>query len=84
MNISIFRSILIGLLFGLLVFLAPKLFLMLLIIGAIFKLSGRGRWKREQWKTHRMAYADKIRNMGDEDYENFKNNMGNQQCYKHQ
>ena len=83
MKNSIFKSILIGLLFGLLVFMAPKLFFALLIIAAIFKLSGKGKWKREQWKTHRMAYADKIRSMGDEDYENFKENFGKHHCYNH-
>jgi len=38
---------------------------------AIFKLSGKGRGRREEWRAHKLAYVDKIRNMGDEDYANF-------------
>ena len=80
MKTSIFRSILIGLLVGLLFFVATRLILVLLIIGAIYKLSGKGRWRREQWRAHKLAYADKIRSMNDDDYENFKSNMGKHYC----
>jgi uncharacterized membrane protein len=83
MKNSIFRSILIGLLLGVLVFMATKLILVLLIVAAIFKLSGKGKWKKEQWKTHKMAYADNIRTMRDEDYEKFKENYGQHHCYNH-
>jgi 5-bromo-4-chloroindolyl phosphate hydrolysis protein len=83
MKNSIFRSILIGLLLGVLVFMATKLILVLLIVAAIFKLSGKGKWKKEQWKTHKMAYEDNIRTMGDEDYEKFKENFGQRHCYNH-
>jgi hypothetical protein len=83
MKHSILRSILIGLLFGILFVMATKLILVLLIVCEIFKLSGKGQWKRGQWKNHKMAYADKIRNMGDEDYVNFKENFGKNHCYNH-
>ncbi len=83
MKNSIFRSILIGLLFGVLLFMATKLIIVLLIIGAIYKLSGKGQLKREQWKAYKMAYAENIRNMGDEDYEQFRANMGKNYCYNH-
>lgn len=80
MQISIFRAILIGLLLGLLAFFATKLIVILLIVGAIFKLSGKGRWKGEQWKSYRLAHADKVRNMSPEDYEDFKSNFGKGHC----
>lgn len=81
MKNPILRSILIGLLFGVLLFVATKFILVLLIIAAIFKLSGKGRGRREEWRAHKLAYVDKIRNMGDEDYANFKSNFGKNHCY---
>lgn len=83
MKNSIFKSILIGLLVGVLFFVAARLILVLLIIGAIYKLSGKGQWRREQWKSHKLAYADKIRNMNADDYESFKSNFGKQNCHHH-
>lgn len=78
MKISIFRSILIGLLIGLLVVVATRLILVLLIVGAILKLSGRGKWKRERWKESRLAFMENVRGMNDEEFENFKQNFGNE------
>ena len=82
MKNSIFRSILIGLLVGLLAFFATRFILILLIVGAIFKLSGMGRGKRRKWQSYRLAYADNIRNMSDEDYEAFKTNDSHHNCYR--
>jgi hypothetical protein len=72
MKNSIFRSILMGLLIGVLFFVAFRLVLVLLIIGAIFKLAGGGKWKRKQWREHKLAYVDNVRNMDENEYENFK------------
>ncbi len=78
MKTSIFRSILIGVLLGLLVFITPRLIIALLIIGAIFKLSGKGRWRRAKFREHKMAFADKVRNMSEEEYSTFKSNTKTQ------
>ena len=83
MNNSIFKTILIGILLGILAFFATKLVIVLLIIAAIFKLSGKGRWKREQWRSHKLAYVDNIRNMNEEDYENFKSDFRKNPCHNH-
>ncbi len=83
MKISIFRKILIGILIGILAFFATKLVIVLLIIAAIFKLSGKGKWKREHWRSRKLAYVDKIRNMNEEDYENFKSDFGKNYCHSH-
>ncbi len=83
MKNPIFRSILIGILFGVLAFVAFRLVLVLLIIAAIFKLSGKGKWKRRQWREHKLAYVDSIRNMNDEEYNNFKSNYGHGHCHPH-
>lgn len=80
MKNSIFKSILIGLLVGVLFIMATRIMIVVLIMGAIFKLSGKGKWKREQWRTHKLAYADKIRNMNEDDYDSFKSNFGKHSC----
>lgn len=76
MKKSFFKSALIGILLGLLTFFAFRLVIILLIIGAIFKLSGKGKHKRQQWRGHKLAYADKIRNMNDDDFQEYKTNFG--------
>ena len=81
MKNSIFNKILIGVLIGVLAFIATKLMIVVLILAAIFKLSGKGKWKREQWKSYKLAYADNIRNMNEQDYESFKTNVGNKNCH---
>ncbi len=83
MKNSIFGTILIGILIGFLAFFATKLLVVLLLIGAIVKLSGRGKWKSEQWRSYKLAYADKLRNMSAEDYETFKSNSGKGNCHNH-
>ncbi len=84
MRISIFRSILIGVLVGALIVVATKVILVLLIVGAIFKLSGVGRWKKKQWKEQRLAFVENIRGMSDEEFNHFKENFGkNRKCYSH-
>jgi hypothetical protein len=81
MKTSIFRTILIGMLVGILAFFAIKLIVVVLLIGAIFKLSGKGRWNREKWKAQKMAFTDKLRNMSDDEYDAFKMNYGKGRCY---
>jgi hypothetical protein len=83
MKNSIFRSILMGLLIGVLVFVAFRLVLVLLIVGAIFKLAGGGKWKREQWRQRKLAYVDNVRNMDESQYEEFKSNFGHGHCHHH-
>lgn len=82
MKNSIFRSILIGLLVGLLAFFAIRFFIILLIIGAIFKLAGMGKGKHKKWHSYRMAHADNIRSMSEEEYESFKTNEGQHNCHR--
>lgn len=84
MKISIFKSVLIGLLVGLLFFIATKLFVVLLIVGAIFKLSGKGKWRGKHMKGRRMAFVENVRGMSDEEFKNFKENFeGNHRCHSH-
>ncbi len=77
MNNQILRTILFGALLGAALFAAPfflfKVLLFFLFFGLIFRLF-RGRRFRGGWKTRGWAYADKIRQMDDQEYKDFKEN----------
>ena len=85
MNTQIIKPILGGLIIGAALFFMPffvlKVLVFLLIIGLLFRLFG---WRRG-WRHYRgpygWAFADKIRNMSDEDYEHFKVNWSSR-CYR--
>ncbi len=79
---QIFSTILIGILLGVVIFMAPffllKIFIFFLLIGAICRLwwgGRRGGWKGRGWGGYHYAYADKIRNMNEEEYKAFKEKM---------
>ncbi|MBA9075236.1 hypothetical protein GGR22_003419 [Flavobacterium gossypii] len=82
---SILRSIAIGILIGALAFFAFQLVITFLIIGGIIMLLSRRRFDRrafgnERFGGHRFAFADKIRNMNDEEYDSFKKRFENRSC----
>jgi len=88
MKTQILKPILGGLLFGTLAWFMPffvmKVFFFFLIAGALFRLFARRRFGAE-WKTGRMAWMDKIRNMTSEEYEDFKSRSMSYSCgYKTQ
>ena len=72
MNKSILKLVVVGIAFGAAAFFMPffliKAFLVILIVGALFRLMGR---RRGPGGRH-MAFADSIRNMSNEEYEAFK------------
>ncbi len=81
MKRSIFKPILAGILIGAALFFIPffllRVLIVFLIIGGLFRLFGgrgfRGRYNR----GFHPAFADKIRNMSDdEEYNQYKQNMG--------
>ncbi len=70
------KTILVGAAIGTALFFMPffvlKVLIFVLIIGMLFRLFGRRRWGGPAgW-----AYADKIRQMSDEDYTQFKERFG--------
>jgi hypothetical protein len=81
---QIFKSILIGILVGLAFFMLPfflvKFLIFFLIIAAICRLwwGGGRRWRN--WQGYHYAYADKIRNMSDDEYKEFKEKMNTSSC----
>lgn len=87
MNRSIFKPIVFGVLFGTAAFFVPflilKMFFFFMIMGLVIRLfwwNGRSHYRLR----YHMAYADKIRNMSDEEYAAFKNKAGrNDYCHHH-
>ena len=78
MNNQVIKTILFGALFGAAIFAAPffvlKVFIFFLIIGFFFRMfRGRGYYHRRGWNYSGWAYADKIRQMPEEEYQEFKN-----------
>jgi hypothetical protein len=49
-----------------------KAFLMFFIVGFFFKFMMRRRWRRHFWGNRVPAFADRIRNMSDEEYDAFR------------
>ena len=81
MNNTLLRSILAGLLLGVALFIMPffliRLVFFFVIIGALFRLFGGGRFRRSNWGRGRdfgytPAFADRIRQMSDDEYNQFK------------
>ncbi|UFH51885.1 hypothetical protein [Spirosoma sp. KNUC1025] len=89
MNNTLVRSILAGLLIGAALFIMPffllRLIVFFLIIGALFRLFGGGRFRRGGWGRDRgfgytPAFTDRIRQMSDEEYTQFKQRYENGRC----
>ncbi len=73
MNREFFRTFVGGALIGAILFFAPFMVLNVLVFFLIFRIifflfKGRGH------KKHLWAYADRIRNMSDDEYQNYKAN----------
>ncbi|WP_296151065.1 hypothetical protein [uncultured Flavobacterium sp.] len=85
---SILKSIAVGILIGALAFFAFKLIITFFIIGGIMSLFARRRFSRQgfgpgKFGGPRFAFADKIRNMNDEEYNSFKANFESSRCRNH-
>jgi len=84
MTRSILRTVLVGIFIGAAAFFVPKLLIGIFIFCAIIHLFHCGRRGHGHYHGHqRMFYlADKIRKMSEEEYAEFKTNMGGG-CYDH-
>ena len=88
MNNNLLRSILAGLLLGVALFVMPffliRLVFFFVIIGVLFRLFGGGRfrggWGRGQRFGYMPAFADRIRQMSDEEYTTFKQRYDQGYC----
>ncbi len=82
MSNQVLKTILFGAVLGAVLFWIPffavKVLLFFMIFGLFFRFfKGKRYYGPSGW-----AYADKIRSMSDEEYENFKTNFRNRQCGK--
>ncbi len=86
MNNTLLKSILAGLLLGAALFILPffllRVALFFLLIGAIFRLfRGRGgRRGRGAGRGYMPAFTDRIRQMNDDEYNEFKQRFGRGRC----
>lgn len=79
MNRSILRPIVAGVILGAALFFMPffvlRVAVVVLIVSSLFRLFGAGRYRRGFGGPGRFSgFADKIRNMSDEEYTRFKEN----------
>lgn len=73
---TIFKSIFFGLLIGTGFFFIPKMMLGLIICSMIFGMFARRRmYMNNRFHIYQYAYADKIRNMSEEEYKNYQSKM---------
>ena len=89
MNNTLLRSIAAGLLIGAALFIMPfflvRLVIFVLLISAVFRLFGgrrfrRGGWGRGRGYGYMPAFADRIRQMNDEEYTQFKQRFERGRC----
>ncbi len=72
---SILKSVVMGIALGATFFFLPGIIFAMIVFGIFFKIIFRGRM-RHQMGNHRLAFADKIRNMSEEEFGQFKTNFG--------
>ncbi|ADQ80676.1 hypothetical protein Palpr_2544 [Paludibacter propionicigenes WB4] len=78
MTRSILRTVLIGILIGAIAFFVPKLLIGVILFCFIVHLLHCGMGCHGHYRGHRKMFylADKIRQMSEEEYTEFKANMG--------
>lgn len=81
MTKTILKSVVIGALIGVSVFFMPRFILGMFIFFGIWRLIIGRRMRGGRFIQHRLALADKIRTMSEEEYTAFKNNMATNNCH---
>ncbi|WP_420150605.1 hypothetical protein [Spirosoma sp.] len=89
MNNTLVKSILAGLLIGAALFVMPffliRFVFFVLIISALFRLFGGGRFRRGGWGPgwrygRDYAFTDRIRQMSDDEYNQFRQRYAYDRC----
>ena len=82
---TILKSIVMGIALGATLFFLPAFIFGMLLLGLFFKLFFRRRM-HGQFRTHRLAFAEKIRSMNENEFTQFKTNFtsGNFNHCRHQ
>jgi hypothetical protein len=80
MTKSILKSVAIGLLFGVALFIMPRFIIGLSVILLLIRLVKGSRRGNRPFGRHRLAFAENVRAMNDEEYSAFKSDRGNSDC----
>ena len=81
MKNSILKTVVMGAILGALLFFIPFFLLGLFVCFGIFGMMMRRRMNHMGYGFHQFAYADKIRNMDEDEYQNFKSKMSQRNCH---
>ena len=71
-----------GILIGTLLFFIPPFLLLFFIPFMLLAMFFMGRMSRGNFHGHKLAFADKMRSMSEEDYQQFKTNGPQYHCRK--
>lgn len=83
MKNSVFKAVLTGILLGAAVYFMPGFMIGLLILFALIRLIAGRRMGHGRFARHRIAFADRIRGMSDDEFATFKNEMQTGSCYRY-
>ncbi|KOY85456.1 hypothetical protein AD998_04185 [bacterium 336/3] len=75
---SIFKSVLIGVLLGAMAFFVPVFLVSMFILFGLARLFGGKR--REKWMYYQIRFAEKIRNMSEDEYTQFRVSLASARC----
>ncbi|MDX2361150.1 MAG: hypothetical protein QNK23_10105 [Crocinitomicaceae bacterium] len=69
-----------GILLGAFLFFIPKILLLFIIPFILFRIFFFRKMKGGNFWEHKLAFADKVRSMSEEDYEQFKTTRPSHNC----
>jgi len=80
MTKSLLKTVVFGALLGATLFFMPKVLIGIFLFCVLIKLLVGRRRGHGRFNNYQFVYADKIRNMNDEEYSAFKNKMETRSC----
>ena len=80
MTKSILKTVVFGSLVGAALFFMPKFLVSIFLFCVLIRLLVGRRMGHGRFNRYQFVYADKIRNMNDEEYSEFKNKMETRSC----
>jgi hypothetical protein len=80
MTKSILKTLAFGAIVGAALFFIPKFLLSIFLFFVLIRLLVGRRMGHGKFNRYQFVYADKIRNMNDEEYSEFKNKMETRSC----
>lgn len=75
---AILKSVLVGVLLGAMAFFVPVFLVSMFVLFGLARLFGGKR--REKWMYYQLRFAEKIRNMSEEEYAQFRVSVASARC----